>query len=80
MTDAERAILAFEEQYPRNDRVKEAAIRTELGMSWVRYRQVLLRLVEREDVLAAYAVVAHRVQRATAAGVRARVVGRTFAA
>lgn len=72
MIDSERAILAFEEQHPRNDRTKESAIRTELDMSWVRYRQMLGRLVSRPDVLEEYAVVAHRVQRSTAAGVAAR--------
>jgi hypothetical protein len=72
MIDSERAVLAFEEQHPRNDRTKEAAIRTELDMSWVRYRQVLGRLVRRPDVLEEYAVVAHRVQRATSRAVSAR--------
>jgi hypothetical protein len=72
MIDSERAVLTFEEQHPRNDRSKEAAIRTELEMSWVRYRQLLGRLVQRPDVLEEYAVVAHRVQRMTAAGVTAR--------
>ena len=78
MIDSERAILAFEEQHPRNDRTKEAAIRTELSMSWVRYRQLLGRLVQRPDVLEEYAVVAHRVERATTAAVAARAQ-RTFA-
>ncbi|PZE66873.1 DUF3263 domain-containing protein [Curtobacterium sp. MCBD17_021] len=78
MIDSERAVLAFEEQHPRNDRTKEAAIRTELDMSWVRYRQVLGRLVQRQDVLDEYAVVAHRMQRATERGVAARAA-KTFA-
>ncbi|PYY32336.1 DUF3263 domain-containing protein [Curtobacterium sp. MCBD17_030] len=77
MIDSERAVLAFEEQHPRNDRVKEAAIRTELDMSWVRYRQLLGRLVARPDVLEEYAVVAHRVQRATERGAASRAA-RTF--
>jgi len=72
MNDSERAVLAFEGQHPRNDRTKEAAIRTELDMSWVRYRQVLGRLVSRPDVLEEYAVVAHRVARATDDAVRLR--------
>lgn len=77
MTDDERRILAFEGNHPRNDRSKEAAIRTEFGMSWVRYRQFLARLVTRADVVAEYAVVAHRVQRATERGM-ARRAARTF--
>jgi hypothetical protein len=72
MTNDERLILDFEEAHPRNDRRKEGAIRTELSMSWVRYQQRLLGLVRREDVLAEYAQVAHRVARATAAGVTRR--------
>lgn len=73
MTGDERAVLAFEERYPRNDRAKEAAAREELGLSWVRYRQVLLQLVRREDVLEEYAVLAHRVERATYVSVQNRV-------
>ena len=65
MTDEERAILVFEEQRPRNDRSKEAAVRVEFGVSWVRYQQRLLRLVAREDVVAEFASVAGRVRRAT---------------
>lgn len=76
MTDDERRILEFEEANPRDDRRKEAAIRTTFAMSWVRYRQLLVGLVQREDVLAEHAVVAHRVQRATAAGVARRAARR----
>jgi hypothetical protein len=76
--DSERAVLAFEDQHPRNDRVKEAAIRTEFDMSWVRYRQLLGRLVQRPDVLEEYAVIAHRVQRATERGAASRKA-RSFA-
>jgi hypothetical protein len=79
MIDSERAVLAFEEQHPADDRTKEAAVREVFGISWVRYRQILLRLVDRADVLEEFAVVAHRVQRAADAGVRARAA-RSFAA
>jgi len=72
MTDEDRKLLDFEEAHPRNDRRKEAAIRTELSMSWVRYRQVLARLIVRPEVLEHYASVAHRVERATTAGVARR--------
>lgn len=77
MTDDERRILAFEDNHPRNNRGKEAAIRTAFGMSWVRYRQILARLVTRADVVGEYAVVAHRVQRTTERGVTRRAA-RTF--
>ncbi|MBF4597192.1 DUF3263 domain-containing protein [Curtobacterium sp. VKM Ac-2889] len=76
MTDDERKLLDFEESNPRNDRHKEAAIRAELAMSWVRYQQVLIRLVQRHDVLAEYATVAHRVARMTAAAVARRAARR----
>jgi hypothetical protein len=76
MTDDERRMLEFEEAHPLNDRRKEGAIRTQLSMSWVRYRQRILRLVRREHVLAEYAVVAHRVERATAAAVARRAARR----
>lgn len=76
MTDDERAILVFEEQRPRNDRSKEAAVREVFGVSWVRYQQRLLGLVAREDVVAEFASVAHRVQRVTAARTAARAARR----
>jgi hypothetical protein len=63
VTDDERAILRFEELRPRNDRTKEAWIRTEFGISPTRYFQRLHRLVARPDVLEEFALVAHRVQR-----------------
>lgn len=78
MTDYERALLAFEDQHPRNDRTKEAAIRDAFGVSWVRYRQRLLQLVRRQDVLEEFPIVAHRVIRSTAVGVRGRA-SRSFA-
>lgn len=76
MTDDDRKLMEFEEAHPRNDRRKEAAIRSELSMSWVRYRQLLGRLVTRPDVLEQFASVAHRVERATAAGVARRAARR----
>jgi hypothetical protein len=76
MTDDDRRLMAFEEAHPRNDRRKEAAIQTELSMTWVRYQQILLRLVGRQDVLEEFAPVAHRVERATAARVATRAAHR----
>lgn len=72
MTELERSVMAFEEGHPANDRGKEAAVREAFGISWVRYRQVLLRLVRRQDVLEEFAIVAHRVTRSADAAVRAR--------
>lgn len=76
MTDDERELLLFEEQYPRDDRQKEAAIRGRFAMSWVRYQQRLLQLVARGDVLAAFPVVVHQVHRATDHAVAARAAKR----
>ncbi len=76
MTDEDRQLLDFEKANPRKDRLNEAAIRTVLSMSWVRYQQRLLALVRRADVLAECAVVAHRVQRATTAAVDRRAARR----
>lgn len=72
MSDDERAVLVFEEQHPKNDRRKEAAVREKFDVSWVRYQQRLLRLAKREDVLAEFAIVAHRVMNRTEAGAAAR--------
>ncbi|WP_413600871.1 DUF3263 domain-containing protein [Curtobacterium sp. Curtsp57] len=72
MTGDERAILAFEERHPANDRGKEAAVHEAFGISWVRYRRVLLRLVQRQDVLKEFAIVSHRVAHSAEAGLRAR--------
>ncbi|MGW8430921.1 DUF3263 domain-containing protein [Curtobacterium citreum] len=76
MTNDERRILEFEEGHPRHDRRKEGDIRSELSMSWVRYRQVLLGLVRRQDVVAEFPLVARRVEEATAAAVARRAARR----
>ncbi|WIA96425.1 DUF3263 domain-containing protein [Curtobacterium sp. MCBA15_004] len=76
MTDDERRILEFEESHPRYDRRKEGDIRSELSMSWVRYRQVLLGLVGRQDVVAEFPIVTRRVVEATAAAVARRAARR----
>jgi hypothetical protein len=77
--DDDRRSRRLEERHPRSDRTKEATVRDVLGISWVRYRQRLLQIVQRRDVLEEYAVLAHRVIRMTDAGVRARA-SRSFAA
>lgn len=45
MIESERAVLAFEEQHPRNDRAKEAAIR--MGVAKVTDDAVRLRTQRR---------------------------------
>jgi len=76
VTDDERSVLVFEQQHPSNDRRKEAAVRETFDVTWVRYQQHLLRLTAREDVLAEFAPVAHRVQRQTEQRVSARAAKR----
>ncbi|WIE54195.1 DUF3263 domain-containing protein [Curtobacterium sp. MCBD17_003] len=72
MTDQEIQLLDFEQDHPRNDRRKEAEIRTTFGYSPVRYFQILNRLVKREDAVAAYPMLTRRLQRMTARAVRLR--------
>ena len=52
LTDRDRALLAFEEAWPRHSGAKEEAIRRELGVSPARYYQVLGRLVDTQTALA----------------------------
>jgi hypothetical protein len=76
MDEKERAILTLEERHPRNDRTKEAIIREELGLSWVRYRQLLLRIAASDDAAREFPMVVDRVQRTTAAAVALRTARR----
>lgn len=72
MTPDDAALLEFESQHPRNDRVKEAAIWETFGHSWVRYQQRLLRLTHDQAAVATYPLVCARVQRVSRRqGVRA---------
>lgn len=53
LTERDRAILALETAWPRHSGAKEEVIRAQLGMSAVRYYQLLGRLIE-SDVALAY--------------------------
>lgn len=60
MTTEEALILEFEDTHPRNDRVKEAAIRETFGHSWVRHQQIVRRLTYDPQAVAAYPMVCAR--------------------
>ena len=63
MTEDEHQIMRFENRWWRLAGSKEAAIRDELDMAPTRYYQLLHELAHREDVLAAYPVLAGRLRR-----------------
>ncbi|MBB1034605.1 DUF3263 domain-containing protein [Dietzia sp. CQ4] len=55
--------MGFEGRWWRLAGSKDAAIREELDLAPTRYYQLLHQLVGREDVLAAYPVLVHRLRR-----------------
>nr|WP_255182791.1 DUF3263 domain-containing protein [Rhodococcus sp. 15-649-1-2] len=63
MTDTEQAVLAFERKWWRAAGAKEAAIVDELGISAIRYYQVLTRLLDDREALAADPVLVKRLRR-----------------
>ncbi len=63
MTEQERAILAFEGRWWRLAGHKEQAIRDELGLSAVRYYQILVALIQTEAALEADPVLVNRLRR-----------------
>lgn len=63
MTDDDRALLHFEEAHPRNTNRKEAAVAEQFGIPLARYYQRLLRLVQQQEVVAAYPQLASRILR-----------------
>lgn len=63
MTDTEAAVLAFERKWWRAAGAKEAAIVDELGLSAVRYYQVLTRLLDDREALSAEPVLVKRLRR-----------------
>lgn len=63
MTGQEAAILAFEGRWWRLAGHKEQAIRDELGLSAVRYYQILVALIQTEAALEADPVLVNRLRR-----------------
>ena len=63
LTDTDLAVLRFAARAPRSLGAREDAIRTELGMSPIRYYQRLNALLDSPDALAAEPQLVRRLQR-----------------
>ncbi len=63
LSDRDRAILAFEKQWWRFAGAKQQAIEERFSLSPTRYYQVLNRLLDDPEALAAEPVVVRRLQR-----------------
>jgi hypothetical protein len=72
LTRREREILAFERQWWKYAGAKEQAIRDLFDMSATRYYQVLNSLIDRQEALAADAMLVKRLRRLRATRQRAR--------
>jgi hypothetical protein len=75
LSDRERAVLEFERSWWTQPGSKEVAIRTRLGLSPARYRQVLASLVDSEEADAYDPLVIRRLRRRREALRRARYEG-----
>ena len=63
LTERDQRILGFESQHPATGAAKNDAIRTQLGLSPVRYYQLLSRLADSARALQHDPVLVHRVRR-----------------
>jgi len=63
LSESDARLLAFEERAPRSAGAKEELIRSELGMSPVRYYQRLNLLIDAPAALAAHPVLLGRLRR-----------------
>ena len=63
LTDRDRAILALEAAWPRQNGMKEETIREKLGMSPARYYQLLGQLIETDAALEAEPLLVRRLRR-----------------
>lgn len=77
LTDRDRAILAFEARWPRHGGAKEEAIRAELQLAPARYYQLLGRLIDSREALAADPLLVGRLRRQRDArdAARSRIAG-----
>jgi hypothetical protein len=77
LSDRDRAILAFEARWPRHGGAKEEAIRAELQLVPARYYQLLGRLIDSADALAADPLLVGRLRRLRDArdAARSRIAG-----
>ncbi|MEU8258733.1 DUF3263 domain-containing protein [Micromonospora inaquosa] len=72
LTDRERAILAFEQQWWRHAGAKEQAVRDTFGVSSTRYYQLLNGLLDNPAALAADPVLISRLRRLRSSRARNR--------
>ncbi|MGC5660023.1 DUF3263 domain-containing protein [Micromonospora sp. WMMD723] len=72
LTERERSILAFEQQWWRHAGAKEQAIRDTFGLSATRYYQVLNALLDRPAALVAEPLLIGRLRRLRASRARNR--------
>lgn len=63
LTDRDRAMLAFEDKWPKHTAQKEEAIRDEFAISAPRYLQLLNVLVKRPAALVAEPLLVNRILR-----------------
>ncbi|WP_433313772.1 DUF3263 domain-containing protein [Micromonospora sp. CA-269861] len=72
LTERERAILAFEQQWWRHAGAKEQAVRDTFGISSTRYYQLLNGLLDNPGALAADPVLISRLRRLRSSRARSR--------
>lgn len=72
LSDRDRAILAFENEWRRHAGAKEEAIRAELDLSPARYYQLLGRLIDTADAQAHDPMLVKRLRRLRDARARQR--------
>lgn len=75
LSEREQAILDFERSWWMREGPKEAAIKTELGLSAARYYQLLGALLTRDDALAHDPLLVRRLRRLRDRRRRARFEG-----
>ncbi|GGH43790.1 DUF3263 domain-containing protein [Microbacterium album] len=72
LSDRDRAILAFEAEWRRHGGAKEEAIRARLGLTPARYYQLLGRLIDAPEAIAADPLLVGRLRRQRDARLAAR--------
>jgi hypothetical protein len=72
LSDLDHSLLDFEGRWPGHTSAKEEAIRAELELAPARYYQLLGRLIDREDALAADPLLIGRLRRSRDARRRER--------
>ncbi len=77
LSDRDRAILDFECGWWLEDGPKEAAIRSHLGLSASRYRELLHRLIDEPEALAFDPLLVRRLRRLREERRRTRFEGRS---